>query len=302
MSKNKHFKALRTVFFVGLFCSIPLGFLYHLTSNTQLDDFFLDLDITPFIWKIDHIANDNPKYNSYLNSQQQSFYRQKNTYLDSRTNSSNNFSVNQDYLTQQSFLGNVTVLIYLDSKCSNTKKQFTFHNNSHYNNKQSTINLTNPCLLTIAKLISFSQSLDHKFTLREHFDETQISLKRILITDNPSNKSLISQFSHNDQRYYASNYIIIKNSPQIIKDLDSMLVNNINSSQLTKNLKSFVMIIDRKAKIKGLINSNYIESKLSNNSTMFSSPMLSVVSKIYFYSSMNEYLSTRTFFGEKKQK
>ena len=312
---NKHLKALRTTFFVALFCAIPLGFLYHLTLDHVDDDFFTNVEARPFIWKIDHVTKHNPKYNKYLETQKQGFIKiDKNNgqkALENDENRNQKTTQTPVYFTNQSLLGFVTIIFHISDECSTVSANFSQKSQDTQSQKDQ-LQTQNYCNTILQRLITFSKKLDYSFSLREHFDETQLSLSRIIVTKNPQKHDLISQFSQDDDDYYASNLVIIKKDKTVNDDLSTIYnkkkvmnyshkVKNPNNTHINKtsqelNLGSFVMIIDKNAKIKAMISNDYLMDDIYKKSVL-----MAIVSRVYFYSSMNEYLSKRTFFGEKKK-
>ena len=171
-----------------------------------------------------------------------------------------------NYLTHQHLYGKVTLLIYLA--------------NHHVNQAAPLLN----------QLSTWIKLIDDSLTIREHFDETQLTTTGVLVSSPEQSDQLISAL-HLRSRHQAGRWFELNPTPTIRQDLLKLYqIQNPNAHSLPP---AVVMIWDSQAKLRLIIDdTTVITSSISS--------LLAVTSRVHFQSSLNEYLSQRTFFGRKK--
>jgi hypothetical protein len=119
----------------------------------------------------------------------------------------------------------------------------------------------------------------HKWSLEslkklEHFQESDVHLTRVLISSHPTALSTLATWEKVSES--DNSKIDVKHLIEACGDLE---------------LKPYTIIFDREARIRGCVNQESMEVE----------KMKRLLSKVTFNTSMDEYLSERTFFGKRKK-
>ncbi|MCY4381196.1 MAG: hypothetical protein OXC40_06485 [Proteobacteria bacterium] len=172
---------------------------------------------------------------------------------------------NLQYLTHQSLYGAVTVVYYLSDRCG--------------------------CDEAIRTMNQLAKSLDQKFTVREHFEESDLFFQGALVTAHPS----ASRYLHDldlQHRTKAGVWYLVNQDVQ--DDLTKLWqLSSLNKVMVGELPDALVLIFDSRSLLRGVVS----ESQLRTGEL---AQILSLVSLVHFQSSTHEYLRERTFFGAKK--
>ena len=173
------------------------------------------------------------------------------------------------YLSDQGLYGGVTLLYFLAEDCG--------------------------CTEQIEVMTKLAQSLEQNFMIREHFEESDVFFRGVLIAPSqldPALEPLIRVLKQST----AGSWMKVAPSSVIQKDLAKLLeLTQLNSSLASSDtlFPSFLSLWDSRAHLRALIPHSF----LNHDNYAMIKPLTSLV---HFQSSTQEYLKERTFFGKKK--
>ena len=171
------------------------------------------------------------------------------------------------YLTHQSFYDSVGVLFYASCHCKQT----------------------------IAVMTQIAISINQTFPIREHFDQSDLKIKGIVM-GSPSN-NLAAQMQRSLGKWQAGEWYVVEASQATRADLARFIqLQDPPTPMLHEVLPEALIILwDNKGQIRAVIPPLYLEESNLKK-------LMALTSLVHFQSSLHEYLKGRTFFGEKKQR